>query len=59
MGQDARIPEETDDRFGRINRISMLAAVGRDEEAIAGIERYADRAFIVDRLFGKDDTDAV
>ena len=59
VGQDARIPEETDDRFGRINRISMLAAVGRDEEAIAGIERYADRAFIVDRLFGKDDTDAV
>lgn len=57
--QDARIPEDSGDRFGRINRISMLAALGRDQEAMENIEQYARRSFIVDALFGKDDTDAV
>ncbi len=61
IGQDARIPEESDDRFGYINRISMLTALGRDEEALERIGSYARRSFIVDRLFmgGKGETDAV
>ena len=52
VGQDARIPEDSDDRFGMINRISMLTALGRDEEALSRIDSYVHRAFLSDRLFG-------
>lgn len=51
VGQDARIPQETDDRFGLINRISMLTALGRDEEAMDRIEKYVRRAFLAEKLF--------
>ena len=51
LGQDARILTDTDDRFGMINRISMLCAIGRDSEAIDRMENYTHRAFLVDRIF--------
>ncbi|MBQ9612335.1 MAG: hypothetical protein IJV14_07065 [Lachnospiraceae bacterium] len=51
VGQDARIPQETDDRFGIINRISMLTALGRDEEAMDRIEKYVHRAYLAQKLF--------
>ena len=51
IGQDARIPEESDDRFGMINRISMLTVLGKDEEALDKIGKYAQRAFLAGRLF--------
>lgn len=51
IGQDARIPEESDDRFGMINRISMLAALGRDEEALERISNYSHRAYLVKSIF--------
>lgn len=52
LGQDARINEDEDDRFGTINRISMLTALGRDEEALDRIENYTHRAFLAKRMFG-------
>ena len=57
IGQDARIPEETDDRFGLVNHISMLTALGRDDEAIERMERYAHRAFLTERLFAPVNAD--
>ena len=52
LGQDARITEDEEDRFGMINRISMLTALGRDEEALDRIENYTHRAFLEKRMFG-------
>ena len=52
LGQDARIAEDEEDRFGMINRISMLTALGRDEEALDRIENYTHRAFLEKRMFG-------
>ena len=33
-------------------RISMLTALGRDEEALDRIENYTHRAFLEKRMFG-------
>ncbi len=51
QSQDARIPEESDDRFGRINKISMLTALGRDEEAMNAIADYDKTAYLAAALF--------
>ena len=51
IGQDARISADTDDRFGLVNHISMLTALGQDAEAIAQMEHYAHRVFLSRRLF--------
>jgi hypothetical protein len=34
-----------------INRISMLAALGRDEEALERISNYSHRAYLVKSIF--------
>ncbi len=60
VGQDARIPAVSDDRFGLVNEISMLASLGRDEEAVDKIDAYSRRSFLVKKIFEKDDhSDAV
>ena len=51
LGQDARIPEGSEDRFGMINQISMLMALGRDTEALALINLYTRRAFLTQNIF--------
>ena len=51
LGQDARIPEESDDRFGMINRIAMLSALDREEEALESLEKYDYTAHLVKQLF--------
>ncbi|MBQ9644064.1 MAG: hypothetical protein IJV26_08505 [Lachnospiraceae bacterium] len=51
LGQDARIPEESDDRFGMINRIAMLAALDRETEALESLDKYDYTAHLVRKLF--------
>lgn len=51
VGQDARIPETDRDRFGVVNDISMMAALGRDEEALEKIQDYDRRSWLVQHLF--------
>ena len=51
IGQDARIPEESADRFGRINKICMLTVLGRDDEAIDRILQYEKTAMLTKNLF--------
>ncbi len=52
LGQDARIPEESPDRFGEINRISMLLTLGKQEEAQRRLADYNRRAYLTDHVFG-------
>ncbi len=51
FGQDTRIPDAGEDRFSRINRLSMYAAMGRYEEALDALEEYNRRAHMVESLF--------
>lgn len=53
FGQDTRIPDAGEDRFSRINRISMYTAMGRYEEALEALSEYDRRAYMVESLFGK------
>ena len=51
VGQDARNPSSGRDRFDAINEIAMLAAMGRDTEALSKLEQYSRKAHLVHRLF--------
>ena len=51
LSQDARIAASGEDRFCCINEITMLTALGRDEEAIAQMDEYGRKAFLTSRLF--------
>lgn len=56
LSQDARIANAVNDRFGDINGIATMVALGRDEEAVKRLEAYGRKAYLVKRLFagGKD-----
>ena len=51
IGQDARLPEQTEDRFGRVNDIAYLAAMHKDSEALHTLREYDHLSFLVGRLF--------
>ena len=53
IGQDARIPEESEDRFGRLNRISLLTALEQEQDALSKLESYERTAFYVKKLFDR------
>ena len=51
IGQDARTQTTGQDRFDAINEITMLAALGRDSEAISRLEKYSRKSYMVSRMF--------
>ncbi len=55
IGQDARNPSAGGDRFDAINEIAMLAALGRDREALNKLEKYSRKSYLVNKLFGENE----
>ena len=51
VGQDARTKTSGQDRFDAINEITMLAALGRDGEALSKLEKYSRKSYLVSRMF--------
>ncbi len=51
VGQDARTKTSGQDRFDAINEITMLAALGRDSEALSKLEKYSRKSYLVSRMF--------
>lgn len=56
VGQDARNQSAGQDRFDAINEIAMLAAMGRDTEALGKLEQYSRKSYLAAHLFqsGRD-----
>ncbi len=51
VGQDARIMEQSTDRFGRVNEIAYLTTMHRNAEALKKVQEYDRLNFIVSSLF--------
>ncbi len=51
VGQDARNQSAGEDRFDAINEIAMLAAMGRDTEALTKLEQYSRKSYLAAHLF--------
>ena len=55
IGQDARIMEQEQDRFGRVNKIAYMAAMHRSQEAFRAAGEYDHLRFLVSSLFRLED----
>ncbi len=51
IGQDARIMEQDQDRFGRVNKIAYMAAMHRSEDAFRAAGEYDHMRYLVSSLF--------
>ncbi len=55
IGQDARIMDQDQDRFGRVNKIAYMSAMHRNEEAFRAAGEYDHMRFLVSSLFRLED----